>query len=332
MSFRISPLWWPVLAAASPVLVPLLVRRNGRFKKNQVLAAQNNRERMIRANHLNLPELDSMKLTVLVEAKARQGFIGDAGVSYLFETDRGRMLFDIGFGATRPAFNHNAARLGITLDQVEALAISHLHCDHIGGVSAQRSRKVMVPKEFMPSRRIPCFLPDKAEAPGFIPKVIDTPRMTSAGIASTGPLSRSLFFFGYTEEQALLADIRGKGLVVFTGCGHPTIEVILDMVRHLSNEPLYAVGGGLHFPVTDGRGNQAGLRLQMIMGTGKPPWRRITDQELGRTIQAINTAAPRKVFLSAHDTCDHALDRMKRELQASTEVLTAGSVYDLGAA
>ena len=67
-------------------------------------------------------------------------------------------------------------------------------------------------------------------------------------------------------------------------------------------------------------------------GTGKPPWRRITDQELGRTIQAINTAAPRKMFLSAHDTCDYSLDRMKRELQAPTEVLTAGSVYDLSAA
>ena len=30
-----------------------------------------------------------------------------------------------------------------------------------------------------------------------------------------------------TEEQALVARLRGKGLVVVTGCGHPTIEVIL---------------------------------------------------------------------------------------------------------
>jgi 7,8-dihydropterin-6-yl-methyl-4-(beta-D-ribofuranosyl)aminobenzene 5'-phosphate synthase len=311
-------------------MVPLLVRRTGRFKKNKTLAAENNRARMDRAKHLDLPELDSIKLTVLVEAKASEGFMADAGVSYLFETDRGHMLFDIGFGATRPAFSHNASRLGFTMDQVEALSISHLHCDHIGGVVAQRSRKVMTPKEFMPLRPIPCFLPGEAEAPGFTSKVIDTPQVVSAGIASTGPLSRSLFFFGYTEEQSLLAHIRGKGLVVFTGCGHPTIEVILDMVGRLSNEPLYAVGGGLHFPVTDGRGNRLGIKLQMIMGTGKPPWRRITDEELNKTIQAINKAAPQKVFLSAHDTCDYALDRMKRELHATTEVLTAGSVYDIG--
>ncbi len=329
MSFRISPLWWPVLAVASPVVAPLLVLRNRRFKENRALAAENNRVRISRAEHLDMPELDSLELTVLVEEKAKQGFLGDAGVSYLFKTDLGSMLFDIGFGSTRPAFSHNASRLGFTLEQVDALTISHLHCDHMGGLPAQRARRVTVPQEFMPSRRLTCFLPDKAEAPGFDSRLIDKPQVISAGIASTGPLSRSLFFFGYTEEQALLARVKGKGLVVFTGCGHPTIEVILEMVKRLSDEPLYAVGGGLHFPVTDGRGNRAGIKFQMIMGTGKQPWQRITDGDLSRTIQAINNAGPRKVFLSGHDTCDHSLDRMRNELKATTEVLAAGGVYTI---
>jgi 7,8-dihydropterin-6-yl-methyl-4-(beta-D-ribofuranosyl)aminobenzene 5'-phosphate synthase len=124
-----------------------------------------------------------------------------------------------------------------------------------------------------------------------------------------------------------LARIKGKGLVVFTGCGHPTIEVVLEMVKRLSDEPLYAIGGGLHFPVTEGRGNRAGIRFQTIMGTGKPPWQRITDGDLSRTINAINNANPEKVFLSGHDTCDYALDRMKKELKAQTEVLMAGATY-----
>lgn len=329
MSFRISPIYWPFMAIAAPVMVPLLMRRNRQFEKNRALAAENNRRRIREAEKLDLPELDRLDLTVLVEEKIREGFIGDAGVSYLFKTDLGAMLMDIGFGATRPAFSQNAARLGFTMDQVAALTISHLHCDHMGGLPAQRSRKVTVPKEFLPSRRIPCFLPDRAEAPGFEARLIDKPRMLSAGIATTGPLARSLFFMGYTEEQALVARIRGKGLVVFTGCGHPTIEVILEMARKISDDPLYAVGGGLHFPVTDGRGNRAGIRVQMLLGTGKPPWRRIGDEDLDKTIQAINRAAPEKVFLSAHDTCDHALGRMQRELEASTEVLQAGGIYNL---
>ena len=115
--------------------------------------------------------------------------------------------------------------------------------------------------------------------------------------------------------------------MVFTGCGHPTIEVILEMVGRLSNEPLYAVGGGLHFPVTGGRGSRAAIQFQTVMGTGKPPWRRITDEDLSRTITAINEAGPKKVYLSAHDTCDHAPDRMTRELRAETEVLKAGATY-----
>lgn len=184
-----------------------------------------------------------------------------------------------------------------------------------------------VPDELMSSELKPCFLPDKAEAKGFKAELVARPQLLTAGIASTGPLARSLFLFGYTEEQALLARVKDKGLVVFTGCGHPTIEVILEMVGRLSNEPLYAIGGGLHFPVTGGRGNRAGIQFQTMIGTGKPPWQRITGEDLGRTIAFINSAGPKRCYLSGHDTCDHSLERMKKELKAETEVFKAGATY-----
>ena len=327
MSFRISPVWWPVLAVASPVIAPWLLIRNRRFQENYARATELNQERINQAEPLDMPELDYLDLTVLVEWKTKEGFVGDAGVSYLFKTNLGSMLYDVGFGPTRPALTHNAAKLGFNLDQVEALTISHLHGDHMGGMSAQRSRQVTVPDELMSTELKPCFLPDRAETKGFKAKLVERPQLLTAGIASTGPLARSLFIFGFTEEQALLARVKGKGLVVFTGCGHPTIEIVLEMVGRLSDEPLYAVGGGLHFPVTGGRGNRAGIQFQTIMGTGKPPWQRITDEELSRTITAINRAGPKRVYLSGHDTCDHALDRMTRELNAETEVLKAGATY-----
>jgi 7,8-dihydropterin-6-yl-methyl-4-(beta-D-ribofuranosyl)aminobenzene 5'-phosphate synthase len=276
-----------------------------------------------------MPELDYLELTVLVEWKTKEGFMGDAGVSYLLKTGLGSMLYDVGFGPTRPALAHNAAKLGFHLDQVDGLTISHLHTDHMGGLAAQRSRRVAVPDELMSPQLKSCFLPDKAEAEGFEAELVERPQLLAAGFASTGPLARSLFMFGLTEEQALLARIKDKGLVVFTGCGHPTIEVVLQMVQRLSNEPLYALGGGLHFPVTAGRGNRAGIQFQMMIGTGKPPWQRITDEDLSQTIAAVNRAGPRKAYLSGHDTCDHALDRMVRELNAETEVLKAGVTYRL---
>ncbi|MGD2253981.1 MAG: hypothetical protein PVF70_13795 [Anaerolineales bacterium] len=36
-------------------------------------------------------------------------------------------------------------------------------------------------------------------------------------------------------------------------------------------------------------------------------------------------AAPNKIYLSTHDTCDHALARMSQELKAKTQVLKAGA-------
>ena len=175
----------------------------------------------------------------------------------------------------------------------------------------------------------PCFLPDDAGVENFIAEVVKSPRLLAAGIASTGPLARSLFLFGWTEEQALLARLKDRGLVVFSGCGHPTIEVILEMVRSLSGEPVYAIGGGLHFPITRGRGNYKGIQAQMILGTGKPPWQRVTDDDLSRTISSINAITPHKALLSAHDTCVYALKRFENELKADMHLLRAGASYRL---
>jgi 7,8-dihydropterin-6-yl-methyl-4-(beta-D-ribofuranosyl)aminobenzene 5'-phosphate synthase len=327
MNFRLSPLWWSVLAVASPIAIPWLLIKNQRFQQKCVQAAETNQIRLSQATPLDMPELDFLELKVLVEWQAEAGFISDAGVSYLFRTNLGTLLFDVGFGPTRPALTHNAAKLSFSPEQMDALTISHLHPDHMGGIPAYRTRQVTVPDSLLPPESTPCFLPDQAQAGGFNVTVVEKPRMLAAGMASSGPLARSLFFLGYTEEQALIARIKNIGLVVFTGCGHPTMEVILRMVKRLSNEPLYAIGGGLHFPVTGGRGNRAGIQIQTILGTGKPPWRRITDEDLSQTIDLINEAGAKKVFLSGHDSCDHSLERMKRELKAETEALKAGAIY-----
>jgi 7,8-dihydropterin-6-yl-methyl-4-(beta-D-ribofuranosyl)aminobenzene 5'-phosphate synthase len=327
MNVRISPLWWPVLAISSPVTVPLLLTRNRRFRENEARAAALNRQRLDHASRLDLPALDFLELDVLVEWRAEPEFLGDAGVSYLLRSDLGSVLFDVGFGPASPTLMHNAEQLEFDADEVDALVISHLHLDHMGGLAGQRAREVQLPDALVPSQPRPCFLPEEADISGFEPRLVDGPQLLSAGIASTGPLARSLFVLGYIEEQALLARIRGKGLVVLTGCGHPGVEVILDMVRHLSDEPLYGLGGGLHFPIKKGRGGRAGIDLQNLMGTGKPPWQRITDDDLSRAIAAINAAGPQRVVLSGHDTGDYALARMQEELEAETQVLKAGASY-----
>lgn len=121
--------------------------------------------------------------------------------------------------------------------------------------------------------------------------------------------------------------LKGKGLVIFTGCGHPTIEVILRMIKKISNDPIYAIGGGLHFPLKKGRGNYAGIQFQMLIGTGKKPWEEISIEDLTRTITTINESGAKKVFLSLHDTSDKALNILENELKAEIHILTAGETY-----
>lgn len=329
MALRISPLWWPVLAVTSPILVPMLMLRNRVFKDNRAKATELNRSRIGNAAKLALPSLEFLEITVISDSKTREGYQGEPGVSYLITSDQGSLLFDVGFGPEKPTVAHNASKLGVRLEEVDALAISHLHADHMGGVAAAKSGRVMLPSELGEPSGKPCYLPDSAIAEGFAAEVVTRPRLLAAGIATTGPLARSLFFLGFCEEQALIANLRDRGIVIITGCGHPTIETILEMLRHISDEPVYAVAGGLHFPVTESRFRSGGIQLQMLMGTGKPPWQRIRDEDLEQTIIHINKAAPKRVLLSAHDTCDHALERLCGELNAETAVLEAGASYRL---
>lgn len=329
MAFRLAPWWWPVLTLAAPALAPMLLLKNRRHRENVDRSEQVNEERLNNARPLDLPELEYLELIPLVEWRAEPGFLAEPGVSYLFRSNLGSLLYDVGFGPTRRTLAHNTAKLGITLKDVDALAISHLHPDHMGGIKASRSRQVMIPHELGDPERKPCFLPDEASAEGFSAEIVTGPRVLTAGMGTTGPLARSLFFMGWTEEQALIARVKDKGLVVFTGCGHPTIELILRMTRRLSDEPLYAVGGGLHFPVTSGRASYGGIQVQMFVGTGKPPWERITTSDLEKTITSINEAGPRRALLSAHDSCDYALNKFQTDLNADTQVIKAGRVYRL---
>ena len=329
MSYRISPAWWPLIGLFSPVLFPILFVQNVLHKKNITKALRINTERMEGAEPLEMPQLDTFELTVLIEQKVDKGFLGVAGVSYLIKTNLGSLLFDVGYGPENPSLAHNAKKMGFKMDQVDALAISHFHPDHMGGFKAVREKKVIVPQEIGGTDGLTCFLPAEASVDGGHVEIVAGPRMLAAGVASTGPLARSLFLMGWTEEQAIVARLKDKGLVVFTGCGHPTIEVIVQMVKRFSDEPIYAIGGGLHFPVTDCPLRKPGLKVQMIWGTGKPPWRRITDADLTQTIDNLNAINPKYVFLSAHDTCDYAIGRLKNELNSETTVLRAGATYQL---
>ena len=326
---RFSPLWWPAFALASPVLLPALAIRNAKFAKDRTRAAQANGQRVEQARPLDLPVLERLEITPLVEWRTAEGFGGEPGVSYLVRSDRGAILFDLGFGADSGVLAANAAKLGVSYRDVDALVISHLHLDHVGGGASPTARKVQPPSDLGDPAGKTCFLPEEAEVDGFAPRVVDAPCLLPAGLGSTGPLARRLFLMGWCEEQSLVARLKDKGLVVITGCGHPGLDWILNMAQRVGGEPVYALVGGLHYPLTQSRLKKPGLEATMVFGTGKPPWKRIDQADLDWAVDIVRRAGIKKLLLSAHDTCDYALDYFAQNLPADTQVLAAGKTYSL---
>lgn len=75
-----------------------------------------------------------MKFTVLVDNKTENArCCAEWGLSILIESKGAKYLFDTGMS---PMFIENARAVGEDLSDVKALAISHGHFDHTGGVEA----------------------------------------------------------------------------------------------------------------------------------------------------------------------------------------------------
>ena len=73
-----------------------------------------------------------MKLTVLTENTAnKRGVLGEHGLSVLIEAQGKKLLFDTGQSGV---YAHNAKRLGVRLDDIDAVILSHGHYDHAGGL------------------------------------------------------------------------------------------------------------------------------------------------------------------------------------------------------
>lgn len=74
-----------------------------------------------------------MKLTVLVDNNTYidQYHLGEPALSYYIEDEDTKLLLDVGYS---DVFLRNAATLGIDLDAVSTIAISHGHDDHTGGL------------------------------------------------------------------------------------------------------------------------------------------------------------------------------------------------------
>jgi 7,8-dihydropterin-6-yl-methyl-4-(beta-D-ribofuranosyl)aminobenzene 5'-phosphate synthase len=216
----------------------------------------------------------TLKLSVLCDdTVASDKYLAEHGVSILVELPNGhRWLWDTG---TTDIFLMNAERMGVSLDNLTGIAISHGHDDHTGGLAFYPRLKGQPPiyghpymwvKEYEIKKGEPVriigmpYLARKYASPHFKPVnnvakldedlyfFTDIPREPG----SYAPTTPKFFNEDGTGpcpiiDDATLAVRTTRGLVAIFGCGHAGYVNILKAIRkEFPNDKLLSVVGGLH--------------------------------------------------------------------------------------
>jgi 7,8-dihydropterin-6-yl-methyl-4-(beta-D-ribofuranosyl)aminobenzene 5'-phosphate synthase len=191
-----------------------------------------------------------------------------------------RILFDA--GVSPDGVTENMRRLDIDVSSIETIVCSHGHFDHTTGLDGLIRRlgtvnlPVLIHPHFWRRRRVVIPGRDPQEIPttsrralvdaGF--DVIEEGHPSFVfhrSVLVTGEVPRTT---GYEpgfppqqawiggrwepdplvlDDQALIVDIKDKGLLVITGCGHAGIVNICRYAQRLTKQrPVYAVMGGFH--------------------------------------------------------------------------------------
>lgn len=222
---------------------------------------------------------DEIVVTVLVENTAQgRGLMGEHGLAFHVQAGAQGLLFDTGQSGL---VARNAAVLGVDLAGVRAVAFSHGHYDHTGGLRAvwevaPDARLYVHPAALAPrysrspdgtTRGVGTDAPTLRDIRYRGSRVITTASATEVlpGVYVTGEIPRATefedvggaFFLDeggtrpdpITDDQAMFFDTSG-GVVVLLGCAHAGVVNTLRRVRDLTGgRPFHAVFGGMHLLV-----------------------------------------------------------------------------------
>jgi 7,8-dihydropterin-6-yl-methyl-4-(beta-D-ribofuranosyl)aminobenzene 5'-phosphate synthase len=250
------------------------------------------------------------------------------------------MLFDFGLSPHGAALN--AETLDVDLTSVEALALSHGHQDHAAGLNqlAERVGKgglelVLHPAAFRAPRYIK--LPSKLKI-HLLPLTREGVEAAAVKAAETKEpyplLGGDLLFLGeiprrtafekgmpnafyevdgeetwdpIEDDTGIVAHVRGRGLVVLSGCAHSGIVNTVDYGRELTGVgQVLAVMGGFH------------LTGPLFAGT------------IGPTAEALRDMDPTYV-VPTHCTGRHAILHMEREMPGKFLLNMVGTTLTLSA-
>ena len=237
--------------------------------------------------------------------------IGEAGVSYLIRTDDATILFDVGFNHqnSHPSpLLHNMKQLGVSLDEIDIIVISHHHQDHVGGKQWIGRNTFSLTKNQIDLGQKIVYTPTPTEYPGLKPICSVEPVKIAKGVSTIGVIPCPLFFTDI-GEQALAINVKNKGIIVISGCGHQTIEKLILRSELLFDEPIYGLLGGFHLPISEGRNIS---KIYQYVITGRLPWNPLTITDIQNNINFLMNHGIIIVGISGHDSCDESINGFKK--------------------
>lgn len=177
-----------------------------------------------------------LKLTIVYDNNPYEnGLDVRWGFSCLVEGLEKTILFDV--GGEGAILLGNMEKLQIDPEIIDVLVLSHVHYDHIGGLTDFLGRNpdvvVYAPQSF----------------PGGVKREIRDAGADLVEVGKALQICRHAFSTGELgggiKEQSLIIETP-EGAVVITGCAHPGIVLIVQKAKGMLKSPVYLVAGGFH--------------------------------------------------------------------------------------